>query len=262
LGTFQALLLNSGATLKSLDMMPDRPDFWERLEAAFKAERRGRDGKHYLSALKSLTISGCWFESPWINTASIRSLNTAIDFVALRELKITNVLEQSSLLYDNLAKLYSTSESQGTAPHLRKLSMDMSFPYHFNNISERQVIIDSQIRFLSSFNTLTSLHINEYGKYSSEIPNNPGLPDVIMQAILKHTNLDSLGICYGGIGSGEKIPYLSATAVATLVDNLPKLKLLEIAPEEDDTVRKPVQSSVENTNVTTGGTWTSTRTWY
>jgi hypothetical protein len=260
LGTLQALLLNSGSTLKSLDMTPNCPDFWERLETAFKAERVGTDQKHYLSALKSLTISDYWLESPWITDGSLRSLNTVIDFIALRELTITNVLERVSLLYDYLSNLYSASERQGTALHLRKLSMEMSFPYYSIDAGERQAIIDSQIRFLSSFNTLTSLHMNDYGKYSSEIPNNPGLPNVMMQAILKHNKLESLGICYGGIGSGEKIPYLSSTAVATLVDNLPKLRLLEIAPEEDNTVRKFAQRSVKNTDVITGGTWASART--
>ncbi|KAM0243046.1 hypothetical protein ACHAP5_006918 [Fusarium lateritium] len=234
-GTLQALLLNSGSTLKSLDMSPDASDFWERLEMAFKAGRHGTDRKPHLSALKSFTLSGSWFESTWITPGSIRSLGTVIGFIGLQELNITYLPDQVNLLYDHLAEVYSTAYGHGTGPHLRKLSMDMSFRNRFHTADQKQAIIVSQIRFLSSFNTLTSLHLNEYGKYSDENFTNPGLPDVMMQAILKHNNLERLGICYGGIGSREKIPYLSATAVATLVDGLPKLKFLDIAPEEDDT---------------------------
>ncbi|KAM0288674.1 hypothetical protein ACHAPQ_009846 [Fusarium lateritium] len=234
-GILQTLLLNSGSTLKSLDMSPDAPQFWERLEMAFKAGRGGTDRKPRLSALKSFTLSGSWLESTWVSPGSIRSLSTVIDFIGLQELTITYLPDQVNLLYDHLAEMLSTAYSNGTGPQLRKLSMDMSFRDHLHSADKKQAIIVSQIRFLSSFNTLTSLHLNDYGKYTDENLDNLGLPDVMMQAILKHNNLERLGICYCGIGSGEKIPYLSATTVATLVNNLPKLKMLDIAPEEDDT---------------------------
>ncbi|KAM0338328.1 hypothetical protein ACHAPU_011357 [Fusarium lateritium] len=62
-GTLQVLLLNSGCTLKSLNMSSNASDFWECLEMAFKAGRGGTDRKPHLSALKSFTLSGSWLES-------------------------------------------------------------------------------------------------------------------------------------------------------------------------------------------------------
>jgi hypothetical protein len=247
--TLQTILPNSASTLKSLDMNPSCPDFWERLEQAFEAGGSHADRKHYLPALKSFTLSGCWLESVWITPRSIRSLGRVIDFVGLRELTFTYLPDEVNLLYDYLADLYSATGSKGIGPGLRKLSMDMSFQDHFHSSDQKETIINSQIGFLSSFNTLTSLHLEEYGKYSAEIPNNPGLPHDMMQAILKHKSLESLGICSGGIGSGEKVPYLAVGAVTNLVDSLPMLKLLEISPEEDDTVRTTLQSSVNKSDI-------------
>ncbi|KIL85954.1 hypothetical protein FAVG1_10923 [Fusarium avenaceum] len=234
--TLQTILPNSASTLKSLDLNPSCPDFWKRLEQAFEAGGRRANRKHYLPALRSFTLSGPWFPPAWITPESIRSLGRVIDFARLRELTINYFPDEVNLLYDHLANLYSATDSKGIGSSLRKLTMDMSFLDHTDSFDEEEKIIDSQIRFLSSFSTLTSLHLKEFSRCSTELADTPSdLPDAMIQAILKHKNLDSLGICVGGIGGCGELPHLAAGPVANLVDGLPKLTLLEMTPDEDNT---------------------------
>ncbi|CAM1501380.1 Fc.00g105420.m01.CDS01 [Cosmosporella sp. VM-42] len=88
-------------------------------------------------------------------------------------------------------------------------------------------LADGKLLFLQHLISLTSSSQNQI-----RFQQNPGLSDILLYAILKHENLRSLRICYSGVISGRKIPYLSVTTVATIINNLPQLQEFEFAPEE------------------------------
>jgi hypothetical protein len=111
--------------------------------------------------------------------------------------------------------------------------------------SQRQEATDVKCEFLSSFNTLKTLDIDDYGQYKLEVSENPELPSNLLPAILKHKNLEKLSISYNGIISGYQIPYLKPATVATILDNLPHLRDINIAPEEKDLVRRPITYNVQ-----------------
>jgi len=239
--TVRSLLLNSRSTLKSLDVTSGHFDFFNKWDQVIKS----KDQKHYLTSLKSFTICSHGYE---FDRDHVRVLTKAIDFVGLRELVIKSLPDNAPVLFRELVELFSSATS-GSGVHLRTLSLHMPVRGWRVSDSQRQEATDVKCEFLSSFNTLKTLNIDDYGQYKLEVTENPELPSNLLPAILKHENLEKLSISYNGVISGYQIPYLKPATVATLLDNLPHLRDINIAPEEKDLVRRPyyTQSTIANT---------------
>ncbi|CAG8955101.1 hypothetical protein HYFRA_00007116 [Hymenoscyphus fraxineus] len=109
-----------------------------------------------------------------------------------------------------------------------------------STIENRKAIFESKYRFISSFDTLTSLSLMIY---TVEL-GHAGL----FQAILKHKNLRTLRIEYDDAWRNF-IAYLSgACTVQTLIEGLPYLPEFEFSPD-DTQIRdspQPDRSSLDN----------------
>ena len=228
--TVRSLLLNSRSTLKSLDITGSYFEFFNKWDEAIKS----KDQKHYLPSLKSFTICIHGYE---FDRNHIRALMKAIDFVGLRELNIKSLPDDSPVLFRQLTELFSTATS-GSGMLLQSLALDMGIRGWRQSDNHIQEMTDVKCEFLSSFNSLKTLVLDDYGQYKLEVTENPELPSHLVQAILKHRDLEKLSISYGGVTSGYQLPYLKPATVATLLDNLPHLREIDISPEEKDLVRR------------------------
>ncbi|KAF4969092.1 hypothetical protein FSARC_3615 [Fusarium sarcochroum] len=223
------LIFNSRSTLRSLTIntSPYLSSFlyWDRNE---KEEDVTLDSKYILSSLKSFSLIGVS-----IDQKMKKSLAKIIDFVGLEELEFGYMSENPKLLSDYLGDVFSAAHKDPTRDiKLRKLSLDVSANDYSFSPQDKEVILDSRMRFVSSFDTLTSLVLKEYNEYKDDVPGNPELKNSHLQAILKHENLVKLRIPYRGVCQGYKIPYLEPATVKTLIDNLPKLEEIAFAPEK------------------------------
>ncbi|EXM14154.1 hypothetical protein FOTG_17428 [Fusarium oxysporum f. sp. vasinfectum 25433] len=88
-------------------------------------------------------------------------------------------------------------------------------------------------RFVSSFDTLICLDIHDYNTYLSNVESNPGLLLPLEQSILKHNELEELHFHHKDAFSGHELPCFAAASVEALLKNLPKLRVLELAPSGD-----------------------------
>jgi hypothetical protein len=234
-----SLLLNSRSTLRSLDISIYSFAFLNDWAQILNAAGEDTTKQHYLTSIESLSMEGTYFD-----LASVRSLMRAIDFARLRELVIKCLPDNSPLLFEQLADMFSTANTTGSEVHLRSLTIDMGVPGYNVTDSQKQAATDVKCRFLSSFDTLKVLDLADYGQYRLEVSENPGLPDVLLQAILQHKTLERLSISYTGVVSGYQLPYLTPATIASLIDNLPLLREIDIAPEEHDLVRRPSPTSL------------------
>ncbi|TVY20935.1 hypothetical protein LARI1_G001395 [Lachnellula arida] len=227
----QSMLRNSRTTLQSLaiENAPYACQFlrdWEKnLKASNEENGEGiNEQGHDFSALKSLTLSNMPIDENFI-----REFQKAIDFTKLRELNLTSF--NDSLLYSHLTSVATSYQGTKDTPlSLQSLSLHMSKD-SMNNQGE-SATFEAKCRFISSFDTLTTLKLQNYGQYPSNTIANPGLTDPLLQAILKHKNLRTLKISYTGRMSGFETPYLGAETVGAIVDGLPLLRDFEFAPDE------------------------------
>ena len=232
----QSLLLNSRSTLRSLALHinPYNADFLDNWEEKLAERGAVPRQKFDFSDLNSFTLTGASLDSDLVIL-----LARAVNFVGLRELALRRLHAGKALLFEHLTTLLSETQSTATKVKLQTFTLDLSVDDLDLSPTQRQAIVDSQCRLISSFDTLTSLELEDYNQYPREVPTNPGLSNTLLQAILKHQNLTKLKISYLGIKGGYKIPYLSPTTVTMLVTHLLELKEIEFAPEEDDIVRDP-----------------------
>ncbi|KAL6925384.1 hypothetical protein FSST1_002658 [Fusarium sambucinum] len=223
-----SLLLNSRSTLRSLDLRTSSFEFlndWTRIISTDK----DAGNQHYFTCLRSFGM-----QVSYLDPTSVQSLIRAIDFVGLQELLIEHLHDNSRLLFQQLFDLFSTARTSGLDVRLRSLKVNMAVSVYNVTESQIQEATEARSRFLSSFHTLKVLDLADYGQYPLEVSENPGLPNNLIQAILQHKGLEKLSISYNGIISGCKLPYLTPATIATLIDNLPLLRQIDIAPEEDD----------------------------
>ncbi|KAH7185153.1 uncharacterized protein B0J16DRAFT_340956 [Fusarium flagelliforme] len=228
----QTILARSLSTLMTLDVRALRyssnflEDFEDRIE---EQDPDALEQPHYFTALKSLTLTGhCWEgERALLWT----DLNKSIDFLQLRELKFTRLGEGNVILFKHLEDLFGRADKGSI--QLRKLSVDMDADQPNPVASEKH--LESIYRFLASFDTLTSLNLLEHNVfyrnvcYNSDFVN-PGLSRRLQQVVIIHKHLESLQFKY----QGHAPYYVSAQAVEVFTKNLPRLRILEIAPDEND----------------------------
>jgi hypothetical protein len=229
----QSMLRNSMSTLQSLVVQTNM--FAGNFLQDWENNASGKDAtmreNHSFTTLKSLSLFGTM-----IDESVIKSLHKAIDFMRLAELTLVHLHDTDSLLLQYLSSLATSSQVTGTGISLRSLNLKMSDNSFMHTSGQKKADFEAKCRFISSFSTLTTLELPDYGQYPASIATNPGLSDILLQAILKHKNLRNLRISYVGITSGLKVPYLSAKSVETIICGLPHLQEFEFAPEEEQMV--------------------------
>ncbi|KAH8655836.1 hypothetical protein BX600DRAFT_470396 [Xylariales sp. PMI_506] len=232
---YQSMLLNSTSTLRSLVISANTYsanvfDTWA--EESLAANGTHSDGKYDFTALELLSIAGL----P-IRPAVIKSFQRAFDFMRLKELEFGYGLDKDCLLFPYLTRVAESSarvtDSGSSAINLRKLSLSMSYRTLWNTHEQQRASLEAKCRFISAFDTLTTLELSNYGQYPRTQSINPGLSEMLLQAILKHKMIKTLRIYYRGIPGDLKIPYLSAETVGRIIDGLPQLQEFEFAPEEE-----------------------------
>lgn len=227
--SIQSLLLKSMSTLQSLSLS----DYaFSRFSWVWKRRASVGGEDHDFIALKSLSLTGIT-----VDADAIKSLHKAFDLMRLRELTLLYIRDTDSLLLPYLTSLITAPQGTGgTDISLRRLSLQISDENFRGSPGQSRGGFEAKCRFISSFNALTTLELPNYGQYPDTIATNPGLPDMLLQAILKHRTLRTLRLSYNGISSGFKIPYLSASTVGAIIGGLPHLQEFEFAPEEEQMV--------------------------
>ncbi|PNP84123.1 hypothetical protein FNYG_02811 [Fusarium nygamai] len=249
---FQSMLLNSLSTLQSLEVRTSKyySDFLGDWEDKLKARNPDvLEQEHDFTALKSLTLRGISFEGNHRENV-MRNFTRAFDFLKLRELTLMS-LEVGQLKFFKYLEDLFTKGGKGSI-HLRKLSLQMTEPGFKSNYAETEVYLEGMYRFISSFDSLTSLEIHDYNLYNSAVQPNPGLSRRLLQSVVKHTGLETLRFHYRTMGSDAwRIPYASAESVNILTKNLPSLRVFEVAPQEDnlDAMARALSRAKDLTNL-------------
>lgn len=220
----QSLIRNSMSTLLSLTVVAHNYSGHILKDWDTKAT-----GKHDFTALKSLTLSGVD-----IDAGIVMKLEKAFDFMRLRELSLGNMPDENDHLFKHLTILATSSERKSPGISLRKLSLKMGGTEY--SYMHSPANFESKCAFISSFSTLTTLELPDYGMYPVANTINPGLSDMLLQAILKHKGLKTFKMSYAGIPVDKKVPYLSPETVGQIVDGLPLLQEFEFPPDEEKIV--------------------------
>ncbi|KAF5623581.1 hypothetical protein F25303_11790 [Fusarium sp. NRRL 25303] len=216
----QSMLLNSLSTLQALEVRTSKyySDFLGDWEGKLKARNPDASEQGF---------SGEFCENVMPN------ITRAFDFLKLRELNLMGLEEGQLTFFKHLEDLFNKADKRDI--HLRKLCLEMKGPGHTSNYAETEVHLEGKYRFISSFDSLTSLEIHDYNMYNTNVQSNPGLSRRLLQSIVKHTNLELLRFHYRHMGSEPwDIPFASAENVNILTNNLPSLRVFEVAPQEDD----------------------------
>ncbi|KAF5023103.1 hypothetical protein F66182_4860 [Fusarium sp. NRRL 66182] len=223
----QTLIFNSRSTLRSLHLKTTFGslyclDNWQKM---IQASGTPSNQTHHLISLKSFSLTRTSIDLT-LHNALVR----IIDFVGLEELSLDDLGGDTAPLFQHLGSEYSAA--QGRDVKLRTLTLDMT--RHDSGMSRdvKRAIFDAKYRFLSSFDALTSLELVDYSQSRAEVPQ-PELTDKLLEPILKHKNLTRLSFLFNELDE-NKIPYLSAAALAKIIATLPKLQHLQFAPKDCD----------------------------
>lgn len=257
----RSMLLNSLSTLKSLEVSTSKwhssflPDWEDQIKAR---NPDAMEQAHDLTALKSLSLSGVAFAGDFCESV-MPSLTRAIDFLQLRELTLKDLSEGKVTFFKYLEDLFRGAD-KGTV-QLRKLSLDMAGDDDSQSYGTTEYQVEGIYRFISSFDTLTTLEFAEHNIYNSAVESNPGLSRRLLQVVLNHKELETLRFSYRGSGSGSyRTPHVNAKTVQILMKNLVNLRTLEFAPDEDDLVSDHIPISAFPMLTLSGCHVTSSRT--
>ncbi|EXL65475.1 hypothetical protein FOPG_18299 [Fusarium oxysporum f. sp. conglutinans race 2 54008] len=235
-----SMLLNSLKTLKSVKISASWywSGFMDNWEEDIKAwHPKTWERTPHFTSLRSLSLSQITF-----NSKLIQNLSQAVDFLKLTELEITGFGDRYKDIGVNgsnghleffkyLKDLFKKTDKADI--HLRNLSLQLSGYWD----KERRAIeedLKDIYRFMSSFDTLICLEIHDYNTYLSNVESSPGLLLPLEQSILKHNELEELHFHHKDAFSGHELPCFTAASVEVLVKNLPKLRVLELAPSGDN----------------------------
>ncbi|KAM0547255.1 hypothetical protein ACHAPJ_010517 [Fusarium lateritium] len=187
---------------------------------------------HDFTALKSLTLQGMRFAGPFAERI-MPNLTRAFDFLALRELSLSYLDESRTTLFNYLEPLFSSADRREIC--LRSLSLPMNGTKFGQDYLQIESELECVYRFIASFDTLTSLRIDNYNIFYSVVKTYPGLSAGLQEAILKHKDLETLRLCFPVMGeSVRRIPFVPASTVALLTESLPQLRVLEFPPQENN----------------------------
>ncbi|KAK6213989.1 hypothetical protein LQW54_004763 [Pestalotiopsis sp. IQ-011] len=223
---WQPIIRNSATTLESLTIHANHYSF--RVFGDWAAKSEGKDG-HDLVALKSLSLLGVPF-----GDQLVKDLSKAVDFTQLHELRLSSLTDADCLFFPFLTSQFSSFQGTTDVPlSLRTLHIEMESGCWHHNEAQLKALFEAKCRFISSFDTLTTLELPGYGQDKGHNTTGPPLADAFLQAIFKHKNLRVLRLSYRGVMSDRPIPYLDGKTVGTIVDGLPQLKEFEFAPIDE-----------------------------
>lgn len=231
----RSILGNSAETLRSLTM-----DFRSHGNVAFVFKG---------VVLPNLQCLGLSYFRESDDADMIDSLFTTIDFPKLTKL-VVHLLPID--VWDRLTKAFLETLPEGVQPRLRSLVVRMNF--FIGPLSEWPAAEwDATIRFIASFDTLTTLIIPNSGHYREGTDLDPALPTAQLEAILKHKDLETLDVSHTEIQRGFRSMFQSAETIRAIVSGLPQLRVLKIAPAEGQMVciipRQLVPSHIYKTNI-------------
>jgi hypothetical protein len=228
----RSVLLNSTSTLQSLQVRADpfRYNFLEDWEDCIRDRPEIIDRKHSLVALKSLHLASMAFDEMFI-----RSIGIAIDFTQLRELHLDILSRRQDLLWEHLIEVFSSAKRAGEPIHLRTLRIEVPSIGWDRSVADVQRWFGLQCRFLATFDTLTSLEINDftYSKREVAADAKPDIPEALLEGILAHNELVNLNLSYRGYGTDTVVPTMSVSTMTAIIDALPYLRNFELALSRD-----------------------------
>lgn len=174
--------------------------------------------------------------STLVRKDNVEPMLKAIDFTRLEAIALDDITGPASHLFRPLATLFNkASQPGGSGVRLRRLLMDARYHYEHPHISDHEnqdIVHAAWFDFLSSFSGLESLNLTGYGMYPREYPiAEEGLPDSVIEAILKHTRLQTLKITNPS-GTNYRILYPSPANFHALFSGLPELEHIEFCPDE------------------------------
>ncbi|KAF5664461.1 hypothetical protein FHETE_7052 [Fusarium heterosporum] len=253
-----SLIRNSRSTLRSLIVDSDSFTSLRFNDLGQPGQATESGGEKLLPVLESFSMSG----SSSMEPCDKETLANSIDFVALKELKFGSLSGDTKLIFEYLADSFLVAhQDEKTEIKLRNLSMNMELKTWGVPQEARQATLDAKIRFISSFDTLSSLTLDAYGEYRRDLPN-PGLETSLLQGILKHEHLTRLKISTQGYRSDHDMPRLEPDTVSTLINGLSNLKELEFFPsiQHLDEIGKILSRGRNLTSITiiTMRAWTTT----
>lgn len=228
----RSLLLNSTSTLQSLQVRADpyRYNFLEDWEDVIRDRAEIADRKHSLVALKSLHLAWMAFDKTFI-----KSIGIAIDFTKLRELHLDIPSLSQDLLWEHLIEVFSSANRAGESIHLKTLRIRAPGSPSDRSVADVQRWFGLQCRFLATFDTLTSLGINDfrYSKQEVAADAKPEFPEALLEGILAHKDLVNLNLSYHGYSVDAIVPTMSVPTMTNIIDALPHLRNIEFAPGRD-----------------------------
>lgn len=179
-------------------------------------------------ALPNLQSLGLVYQQEPDTPDITHSLFTAIDFSKLMKL----VIDMSTIsAWDRLTQAFLELPAKGIQPRLRSLFVGMNS--WVGPLSEWPAAEwEAKVRFIASFDTLTTLRIPNSGRYRNGTALDPALPSTQLEAILEHKDLETLDISHTGIQPGFRSMFQSAKTIRAIVSGLPRLRVLMIAPVE------------------------------
>jgi hypothetical protein len=219
----QSILYNSKSTLRSLVMIMNRNSgsFWKYWKENNRVEKGAQGESPIFLALELLHLSGLVVDS-----STIQSLHRAVDFTRLRELKLGHVHNTEDIFLPYINDLLTSSPKLDKTLNLQILHIEMSEGECAEATGKMKLNFELKCRFISSFTTLKSLVINNYGRPQPPITTDVGLSDMMLQAILRHNSLEALKLSWMGVRRGHKPPPLSPATIEILIEGLSQLKEL------------------------------------
>jgi hypothetical protein len=235
----QSIIKNSTSTLESLVVKTDKllTDnhllvHWGEKGPASAMSKAAEPERAAFYTLKSLNLT-----TNRLETDAIAQLHRSIDFTKLDELVIGPFGSENCLLFRNLAALTDPLSSQGANMKLRHLCVSMKGEYRLDLTPEEIIArLETKCRFISSFDSLETLQLDCFGEHPKNATIGPRLTDMLLQAILRHSNLRTLRIFRSVTTSTLAIPNLSAKAVGQIVDGLPWLQEFEFMADRGQMV--------------------------
>ncbi|KAK8104894.1 hypothetical protein PG999_008253 [Apiospora kogelbergensis] len=224
----QSLIRNSATTLRSLLLRS--ASRWTR----FFPDREKTDSvdtQYRLTMLRSLRLM-----SINLGHENVEAMLESVDFTKLEDLAIGLLDGESDSVLDHLTALFGAAP-----PSLRSLSISLVES------------VETRTRFLSSFTTLTKLVLKDYVERDEDIPENSGLPDTLLHAILGHQNLEILILTFPH-STRTRLPlqHTSVQTIRAIVDGLPKLQdfVFDAAEENSNEIAQILTRARNLTSVT------------
>lgn len=194
-----------------------------------------------LGSLDSLHIS-----STSVNPEGAKAMLEVVDFTKLSEMELHHVGGAVSNLFRPLEEAFNKASASRSGIKLQKLAMNADFahrhPEEHHGESEA-VVENARFGFLSSFSELKWLEISNYGMHPQpDREPTIGMPDLVINAILKHSGLKTLKFT-NWTGTANPITYLSTANLDSLITGLPELEHFHFYPYEWRMVGQRISNS-------------------